>query len=256
MRMKMSTRTAFRVISVKGSPRRDTFHRPSENADIDWDFLDASTGLAEGLNFDARLSCRHMRRRLAPAEVGCYGSHVRAWRELLGNSSLSQMVVLEDDVFADWPFLLKTSHIEWSKLGVNYLKFYVKYPARFRVVSWSSPIKDRHLVQYTTLALGTQAYLISPWAAERFERTFRNVSRPIDIQMDRPWSTGVPVMGMVPVAALELSVASSIPHREKSDMSRIDTLRYFAGRLAEHTRAKSYELFGPTAKLNRHEEAV
>ena len=241
--------TAVRVISLKDSVRRPAFHRPSQDLGLDWGFMDASTGLIDGIQFDPKLSLKHQGRRLVPAEVGCYCSHVNAWRELLANPALSQMIVLEDDVYADWTFFAQISGVDWSDIGIDYLKLLVKYPAKFRTVKWCYPFKDRHIVQYTSLALGAGAYLITRKAAERFERLFRTISRPIDIEMDRPWATGIPVTGIIPVSAIELSLPTSIRNRDQSCADRPQTLSYLAGRFIEHSRARSYPLFGPTVKI-------
>jgi glycosyl transferase family 25 len=244
-------RTAVRVISLENSPRRSSFHRPHENLGLDWAFLDASRDLVDGIQFDPELSYRHARRRLVAGEIGVYVSHMRAWQQMLADPSISQMIVLEDDVYADWEFLAQASRISWPGLGVDYLKFFPKYPAKFRRVSWSYPFRDRHLVQYTSLALGCGAYLLSRRAAARFEASFRTISRPIDVEMDRPWATGVPVMGIIPVAAIELSIPSEIPGREESDITPLQSCGYYAGRVIEHAKAGAYKLFGPATRLNR-----
>jgi glycosyl transferase family 25 len=216
---------------------------------LSWQFLDAATGLIDGVTYDPGLSLRHVKRQLVAGEIGCFCSHVQAWRELLGNPEIDQMIVLEDDVYADWTFLAEVSGFNWAQLGMNYMKFFPKYPAKFKVLKWSFPIQDRHLVQYTSLALGTGAYLITRWAAAQFERQFKTITRPIDLAMDRPWATGVPVTGIVPVAAVELALPSSILRREQPDRANLQVVRYYAGRVVEHTRAQVYAAVGPKVKV-------
>ena len=242
-------RTLFRVISVQGSPRRGSFQLPPDELGLDCRFFDASTGLADGLGFDPKLNYRYLSRRLVPAEIGCFSSHVRTWRALLAEPSATQMIVLEDDVFVDWPFFAAVARIDWSARGAHYLKFYTKYPARHRVVKWCFPFEDRHLVEYTSLALGTGAYLVTRWAAERFEQRVRAVTLPIDIAMDRPWATGVPVLGLVPSAAMELSVPSSMRDRQKSDVTRLQRYDYLWRRVIERTRARAYPWLHRTVRL-------
>ena len=242
-------RTAVKIISLSGSPRRTSFHAPPDRLAIDWSFIDASTSLGEGLRYDPATSYRHMSRQLAPAEIGCYTSHVRLWRELMSNPSTKQMIVMEDDVYADWGFLSVFGQVDWSALGIDYIKFFVKMPASFRTVRWHYPIYDRHLVQYTSLALGTGAYLVTQAAAARFEKISRIVSRPIDIMMDRPWATGVPVLGLVPFTAMELSLPSSISSRGSSDAGKLRRVNYLLGRVIERIRSKAYPVFTRTLKV-------
>ena len=241
--------TAIRVISLPESPRRDSFHRPPSDLGLDWRFVDASTGLTSGLDVGSRLSFKHSGRALVAGEIACYCSHVRTWSELLESDRYAQMIVIEDDVFVDWNFLNQVAKVRWSDIGVDYLKLYVKYPAKFRVLKWSYPIRDRHLVQYTSLALGANAYLLTRRAAETFSSSFKTISRPIDTQMDRPWSTGVPVVGIVPVGVVEQAIPSTISGREGSHENPMSKLHYYGGRLVEHARARLYSVAGRSVKL-------
>jgi glycosyl transferase family 25 len=235
----MVMQTAVRVISLAHSARRDCFHRPAESLGLDWSFMDASTGLIDDVAYDPLLSYRHMSRQLATGEIGCYCSHVRLWRELL-SSQATQLIVMEDDVYADWDFVAAYAEVDWSKAGIDYLKFFIKRPAAFRMVRWHYPMHDRHLVEYTSLALGTGAYLITRKAAERFERAARVISRPVDVQIDRAWATGIPVLSVFPYIAMELSLPSSLLARERSDISAMRRLDYLAHRVIEVARVKAY----------------
>ncbi|OYV32902.1 MAG: hypothetical protein B7Z80_25590 [Rhodospirillales bacterium 20-64-7] len=238
----MVMHTAIRVISLAHSPRRNSFHRPPEALGLDWSFMDASTGLIEGAAYDPALSYRHMSRQLAAGEIGCYCSHLRLWRELLAHPAARQLIVMEDDVYADWDFVAAFAEVDWSKAGIDYLKFFIKRPAKFRMVRWHYPIQDRHIVEYTTLALGAGAYLITRRAAERFERASRIISRPVDVVMDRPWATGIPVLTVFPYIAMELSLPSSLLAREQSDIPRLQRLDYLARRVIEVAKVKTYPL--------------
>lgn len=242
-------KTMFLVISMANGSRRATFHQPEPGLQLNWKFMDAATQLVDGIEFDAKLSYRHSKRRLSQPEIGCHCSHMLAWREFLA-SDCSQLVVLEDDVHADWDYLAQAASIDWSRLGIDYLKFFLKYPAKFDVLAWSYPIVDRHLVQYRTLALGTQTYLLTRRAAERFEQSFRVISRALDVEMDRAWATGIPVVGLTPPASVEMTRPSTMSGRtDPSDISRHELLQYYAGRAVEKGRAMAYRLFGPSLRL-------
>ena len=235
--------TLIYVISIADSERRQSFHRPPSN--VSWQFLDASTDLIEGLQYSEQIAWNHMRRPLARPEIGVYGSHVRVWRELLAHPSATQVLVVEDDVYVDWPVTLRLAAMDWSSMGVDFLKFFGRYPAKSRVLKWHYPIRDRHLVRYTTQQLGAQIYLLTRHAAEQFERNFRRISRPIDVEMERPWATGIAVAGIIPPTALELSIPTSITDRVgKRKGTRAENVLYLAGRVVEHSRARLYRHTG------------
>lgn len=243
------TKTLIRVISVAGSARRGTFHRPP--AGVEWEFFDASTGLAEGFEYDLDVAWAHIKRALAPGEIGCYCSHVRAWQALLADPTADQILVVEDDVYVDWPVTLHLTEIDWASKGVHFLKFFGRFPAKFHVAEKNYPIWDRHVVQYQTQQFGTQIYLLTRHAAERFVRNFRRISRPIDVEMERPWATGIPVAGIVPPTALELSVPSSgVDRRADREPTHLESARYYGGRVIERIRGRVYRTAGPRVKIN------
>lgn len=242
------TKTIVRVISVPGSVRRDLFHRPPDG--VDWAFFDASTSLAEGFDYDVDTAWAHLKRGLAPAEIGCYCSHVRAWHAFLADPTADQILVVEDDVYVDWPVTLHLAALDWGAKNIDFIKFFGRYPAKWRIVEWQYPIWDRHVVQYTTRQYGAQLYLLTRKAAERFERQFRQISRPIDVEMERPWATGIPVTGIVPPTAVELSVPSSVMNRRADrNPSRAEWARYYAGRVVEHLRAGAYRSIGRRVRI-------
>jgi glycosyl transferase family 25 len=240
-------KTAFRIISLANSPRRQLFHRPPDNLQLDWSFIDASTSTAEGVSINEKLWEHHMNRSVVQGEIGCFSSHVRAWRELLADPLLDQIVVIEDDVFVDWVRLERIGKVDWHKLNVDYLKLYAQSAPTFRLLRRAYPVTGHHIVQYTKMALGTQAYLLTRSAAERFERLLNVMSRPIDNEMDRPWGTGVPVMGLSPSPVIELSLPSEIENRELDQRRR--PLSHLIGRTIERARGRAYRWFAPSVRI-------
>ena len=245
--------TAVRVVSVIGSPRRQSFQQPPQDLGIDCHFLDAAMDVIDGVRVDEMLCYKHCGRLLVKGEIGNFCSHLLAWKELLADEQLTQMVVLEDDVLADWLAIKKIASVDWSQHGITYMKLYWKYPAKFNVKYWSYPIVDRHIVQFTTLALGANAYLITRQAAKSFVDAMGVISRPVDVEMDRPWSTGVPVFGILPVCAMELALPSTIKNREVVQHNTIPRWRYLRGRAIEHAWANSYKLtsLSPASSVKR-----
>ncbi|MDE8346615.1 MAG: glycosyltransferase family 25 protein [Acidocella sp.] len=261
MRRKPSVTSFVRTISMAGDPRRATFVPPQAELGLDWAFMDASTDLLEGLRFDPDISRRHAKRLLTKSELGCYSSHVHAWRMLLAHPSASQMIVLEDDVMVDWPLLGKIAAYDWAGSNVHYLKLHARGypPARHlttrhpEFIYEHSPFYPHGLVHFTGLALGTQAYLITRKAAASFEAQARLVSRPIDRQMDRAWGTGIPVIGFVPFPAIEQSGPSTIGYAgmDKVTLTLPQRARYYIARATELLRIRLYHHFAASPRLSR-----
>ncbi|MBV1837827.1 glycosyltransferase family 25 protein [Acetobacter estunensis] len=243
------TKTLIRVISIAGSVRRDTFHCPPTG--VEWEFFDASRGLEEGFEYNTDVTWAHIKRGLAPGEIGCYCSHVRAWRSFLSDPTADQILIVEDDVYVDWPVTLHLTEVDWASKGVHFLKFFGRFPARLHVAKWNYPIWDRHVVQYETQQFGTQIYLLTRHAAEVFVQNFQRISRPIDVEMERPWATGIPVAGIVPPTALELSVPSCVMNRHADRQATyLEMLRYYSNRVFERIRGGMYRTLGPRVKIN------
>ena len=93
-------------------------------------------------------------RPLTPGELGCYSSHYHAWLVLL-DSRAAQMIVLENDTVVDWTFLEKLATLDFSALGVSYLRLFGKRPCAFRL--HGEVIEPRrYLVEYAPYVHGTR----------------------------------------------------------------------------------------------------
>ncbi len=109
--------TAVRVISVIGSPRRKSFQQPPPELGFDCRFLDAAMDVIDGVEVDELLCYKHCGRLLVKGEIGNFCSHVLAWQELLADKQFTQMIVLEDDVLADWLAVRQIANVDWSQHG-------------------------------------------------------------------------------------------------------------------------------------------
>lgn len=246
-----------RIISLANSPRRETFHVPPPDFRFDWGFHDASTQLDANLVHDQRQNIRNTRSIMTQAELGCYSSHVNVWRAFI-NSDFQQLLVVEDDVYVDWPMVELICKHNWEELGVSYLKLFAKIPATFRRLRGGWPFFYFHLIQYTSMPLGTQIYLLSKNAASMLEKSGRSVSRPIDMYMDRPWSTGVPIIGLFPPVAIEVSMPSSIGHERylSHDNSLSAMLNYYTYRASEKLRQAAYVVRPHSISLSQKSDDV
>lgn len=208
----MSTRphTAIRVISLPAAlERRQAFTRSASAAGCEWEFFDAHAAPVPGLSYDEGRVAGIYGRKLHAGELGCYSSHYDLWR-WLAEADYEQLIVLEDDVVADWEFIRELGAIRLAGRGIEYLRLFAKMPAPWRFVA--SPYFDRyrHLIRFTGYALGTQAYVLTKSGAERLVRHGAHIEAPVDVYMDRTWEHGLLNLAVYPFPVYERHQRSSI----------------------------------------------
>ncbi|MBT2132816.1 glycosyltransferase family 25 protein [Croceibacterium sp. LX-88] len=198
------------VVSLDtASDRRARFSATVPADSLDWEFFDAHRGLAPGLRYDEAEAIRRKGRPLKPGELGCYSSHYAIWQQLL-ESDDDAYIVLEDDVVPDWKFLAALAREPLVQRGIRYLRLYYKYPARYLVRERNFVRRSTSIIELLDLAFGTQGYVVTKPAAEVFVKTFRNVVRPVDDQLDRHWEHGVPNLSVFPFPLFEMMLESDI----------------------------------------------
>jgi glycosyl transferase family 25 len=208
--MSLNQSTKIWVISlVNATSRRAQFTADNPGDDVAWSFFDAHDSLSSDLVYDEQLSRHRLLRPLRPGELGCYSSHVALWRWLC-DSEFAQMIVFEDDIVIDWPFIAEAMQRDFASLGIDYLRFFAKIPSTWRPVASPFIDKYRHLIQYTSPALGTQGYLLTKNGARRLLAHAANVVWPIDVYMDRADWHGVLNLAVYPFPLYERFQPSSI----------------------------------------------
>jgi glycosyl transferase family 25 len=90
---------------------------------------------------------------------------------------------------------------------LDYLRLFAKYPFKHRLVAIFG---RRYIVRYRSGPLGTQGYVISQAGAQRFLRAVDRISRPIDWEIDRYWSHGLPPYTLGPHPLFEREQTSTI----------------------------------------------
>jgi glycosyl transferase, family 25 len=205
----VSLETLVLVISLADAvERRAGFAERARTTALRWKFFDAHRELGPGLTYQPDEAVVAKGRPLMPGELGCYSSHYHAWLTLL-DSQATQMIVLEDDTIVDWTFLEQLAALDFTALGVSYLRLFARRPCAFRL--HGKAIEPQHyLIEYAGYAHGTQGYVITRAGAERFVRHCRRVRRPVDIELDRAWDHGVPCLAVFPFPLTEISTASTI----------------------------------------------
>jgi glycosyl transferase family 25 len=226
---------AVTVVSLPDArDRRARFVAAASDAPLAWTFFDARTAIAEPLHYDERRARRTHGRTLSAGEIGAYASHYAVWEQFLA-SKLQQTIVFEDDVVVDWALVARLAALDFSAMGLWYMRLFAKIPPRFRKLR--SPFIDRyhHLIRITSYALGTQAYVLTREGAERFMRGAKEIESPVDVYMDKYWRHGVPNLALYPFPVFERSDASTIGEArfEKQRIPVADRFALFSHRLQD-----------------------
>jgi glycosyl transferase family 25 len=124
---------------------------------------------------------RNVGRDVMPGEIGCYHSHLQAWRTLV-DSECHTLLVLEDDVVFGGDFLEALGEAlqhrrSWDTLNLN--KIRAKQPVR------QAGLGRYSLNAYLGPLTGMGAYLISRDTATRLLPAMLPISLPIDLELDR-----------------------------------------------------------------------
>ncbi len=233
--MTTSGTTCVTVVSLPGArERRARFAAGAADAGVPWTFFDALTAIGTPLGYDERRARRTHGRTLTPGELGAYASHYAVWHRFL-DSTFGQMIVFEDDVAVDWAFIAQLASVDFSAMGIAYMRLFTKIPARFRKLR--CPFIDRyhHLIRITSYALGAQAYLITREGAERLLQRAARVDCPVDTYMDKYWRHGVPNLAIYPFPVFERFDASTIGETrfEKQSLPAADRLPLLVRRLQD-----------------------
>jgi glycosyl transferase family 25 len=189
--------------------RRATFERLAAAAacEIPWKFFSAHTQPSQDLSYLDRDAIVARGRPLHLRELACYSSHYAVWKKMLEDGT-DQVLIIEDDVVIDWPFIKILVEENLSSLGIHYLKLFNKNPTRFKRLTCN--FHGRWLVDCRGFAYGMQAYMLTQSGARRFLHLCKSVRRPIDDEMDRSWAHGVPNLAVFPFPAFERTTPSTI----------------------------------------------
>jgi glycosyl transferase, family 25 len=201
-------RTVVRVISLPSAKERQARFAKTLEAfpQIEWEFFEGGHQTAEGIEYQPERALISQGRTLSEGDVGCFVSHYRVWRSLLA-SEHQQMLVLEDDVYVDWPAVIPFLSRDLGE-NLHFLRLYAHRPAISRELGW---LCGRRVVQFLHYTYGMQAYLVTREGARRLIAAATPViDRAIDDFIDRSWDHGIPNLCVFPFPVIELEVPSSI----------------------------------------------
>lgn len=204
--------------------RRDRFEARAGGTTVPWTFVRAHTTLHPALSYREADAILAKGRPLRRGEIGCYASHYAAWSDLQ-SEPVDQYIVLEDDVIVDWAFIAKIVDLDFSRIGIDYLRLYYKSPVRASLVQAQFIEQNHSIVELNGPAFGTQGYVITKTGARKLLEHCRVVRRPVDDEMDRSWVHGLRNLAIFPFPILEEATPSGIGEARYEAYPLSDTIR-------------------------------
>jgi glycosyl transferase family 25 len=197
---------------------------------LPWQRVPAVEGRELDIESDRRVDisgyqARHGK-RINPAEVGCYLSHVVALKEFLLRPDLQWAVILEDDVdfagdFSETIAALLAHPEEWDMVKLS--GFHSGTPKRTVKLSGK-----RSLAIMWSRMTGSAAYVVNRKAAESYISHLLPMSVPYDHVFDQGWKFDLKIRMVSPLPTeLDPELPSTIGYGP-SDQRRLPFVRRFS----------------------------
>jgi len=169
----------------------DAYSLPFDRVEaVNGDSLD-STVINKLYNFNDSSYHKHMTK----GELGCYLSHVCAWQKIV-DEQLDFAVILEDDILLQENIQRGLEAIKYIQQPWDIIKL-AEAPTKRKVVH-QIPAGDFLLVTYNKVPSRTCAQVVSFSGAKKLLATSININRPIDIELQYWWESGLNVFGLKP----------------------------------------------------------
>jgi glycosyl transferase, family 25 len=157
--------------------------------------VDGRAAAAASLGYDPALNRRQHHKPLRPGEIGCYASHLVAWRRLL-DSRARVLAVFEDDVEIEPGLAPVLEAIDRVPTPWDMVKLYGR--ARERV-AWRRPLVPAFdLIGYRRVPSHTCAYVLSRRGAHKLLASRARFGRPIDLDLRHWWENELDILGVLP----------------------------------------------------------
>lgn len=200
---------------------RDVARRAALEANLGWAKLEAVRIKAvEGRELPKEIKHLFPPSGLKLGEVGCYASHLMAWKHIV-ESDLPYALVLEDDASVDLDFANVLDEVLASAPeGWDFIHMCTARRRAYRPLAELSG--GRTLVRFSRVPASTRGYLISKAGAGKLLKPIARVF-PVDLDTRRPWLFGVDAYGVVepPIGErVSASTISPVPGAGRSRLRR------------------------------------
>ena len=147
-------------------------------------------------SYDLELNLKSYRRELPCGEIGCYLSHIKAWK-IIVERQLSCALILEDDILIDSEIRQFIQQLGKSTGDFDIVKLYCS-KLKPKIIS-SEPIGPNHrLCRFQKVLSGNQGQLITLNGAKKLLATYQKFGRPVDVDIHHWWEPGINVLGVFP----------------------------------------------------------
>ncbi|MDA8855992.1 glycosyltransferase family 25 protein [Porticoccaceae bacterium] len=153
------------------------------------------------------LNKKNYRRPLGLGEIGCYISHIRAWKTIV-DRKLSCALILEDDIMIDEGLGQLIKAISKSSNSFDVVKLYSKNNTPKLLDSM--PFGEKHrLCRFKKIPIGNQGQLVSLSGATNLLNTYEKFGRPVDEDIQHWWEADINVLGFLPSIVCPIKSAKS-----------------------------------------------
>ncbi len=166
------------------------------------------------INYDPKLNAKTYRRELPCGEIGCYMSHIKAWKMII-ERKLQCAIILEDDITIDEGFREIAERLAGSTGDFEVVKLFCgKSNPK---IAASEPIGKNHkLCRFYKVLSGNPGQLITFNGAKNLLGSHQKFGRPVDVDIQHWWESDINVLGIYPPIV-------DILQRIQSDIDSQDT---------------------------------
>lgn len=213
------------VISLLSSQkRREHALREMKKYSVKFKFFDAIkvNDISDVKNYDSVYREKFFGRHLRNGEIGCYLSHFTLWQKAV---ELNETIcILEDDISICGESFNEILDAFSLFQDFDIIKLGGIFPRKFFFYKEISGIK---LVKYWFDNMGTQGYIITPYAAQRLIKNSAKILTPVDDFIASYALNKLNILAIEPPILKHLDASSDIGGRagEKKKMSILYKIR-------------------------------
>ena len=152
---------------------------------------------------------------MTPGEVGCYASHLFAYRNILDDGQEAAVILEDDSLLADDFPQAAAAAIRAARGGWDIIHL----TSTRECVPVASLGNGRSLVRYSRLPMRAAAYVISRQGAKKLLRSCER-RRPIDMEFRYAWVAGLDILGVAPPPVTPLDTFTSTIDPTTNDRKR------------------------------------
>ena len=158
---------------------------------------------------------------LRSAEVACFQSHQKCWKEIL-DRGLEAALIIEDDVDIVYGEFTAAVNLAMKEVKMGDL---IRLPIKPREQPRNRGVKRDNISIFepTLIGLGTQAQIVTYDAARRLLEKTEHFDRPIDVYLQLRWKHGVRVLTLWPNGVREhsSSLGGSLIGKERGNVDKL-----------------------------------